>query len=1244
MKKANTIKLLLSVLIGACTVGAITGSVAWFEPKASITESNNPIDGLTEGAYFAYGDGTTEAKAYGITKPRHLYNLAWLTYLGILNDKQYYFEVADDIDMEGWVLPPIGTTEYPFVGHFDGKNHIISNATTSNLYSDFGQKHPGTVTSSNFKTNVVKIVGFFGVVGNYNGAYGGASYSSAVNTVSDLGLTNVTVKTYSADTLVGMVAGYSDADITDVAVDTGNVNVAAGAGTSVISPATKVSEYGIIGYTTKTKNIRKVNETIYAVNVSQNNEFNANADGDSTGWGGSVNMLDMYNRLNNVYRLSSEKSFAYRSVETYNAEGELMGSPSDTTYDAYYRYTSNPVIGNFSFINASGDYKYLQGGKRVKRQYYSYYEHSGRPITDGTNYLTFNGSTLGNTTDESKATAWNFTLYSGSVYYISTRYEQTDYYLYYNDGTLSITTGTGGTRRWQINDSGTKRDITYSSNSNVHLTYSSGWTLINNSGSPYYLLYDSQGHFIKPRNQSNGAQADVSATSNDSHWLANLTNKYFYYTYNNNERKLGYYDQSYQVQAWTDTTANGYYWLDTGTTTGTGHLVSKSGYYVYYAGNNDTPWLATTNAGSAATITVEYVDPTSFSPVLLKSVDFTTPRQGPDSYLDSGRTTSQMEYAASDTTYFPLNVVADGGTNTSSVTNGNYNPKDSNTGYVISGSNIQDDTTITNGGPSLIRVSRYDISNINGSYVSSDGELKKSKIYTHNASNTRVLLSQDSFDYQKYDDSSSTLYTNVLAGNSSVYGLHFMSSQISMDHIVNASQVSIQGISHSTYQLPVNSIDFNLKQKGYINFFSGTYFSSTVTSFFSLHHIFRSGTTITDIKEIAEIYGNESKKNYSYAYKYTDGSFSTPYRFDGEGNKYMLTNPESSTPYTPATISSSAFQTYIDSFGYASLFDTVRITNVRNGSVVQSLVQNALYYFEIPMNDGEYCLGSVDGGTGGYLIYLDIGANASKTQRTIASEYISSTEQTFAFPAGVAFLPYNDSGIDDSDSVAMTIPMGFAGKTLAVSRSENTITITENGVSTLTGDLMYLGDSITIESNIKAKLKPKSTSTKEIKRLQYYDYNVNLDEMVKTVITDTIEGGSTTRVVQQFDKNGNAVAESNWKIYRTDNGNKYENSYVKNTSTTLASLGWNNPGNAALLTFYYLLEEGENATEALTLTMVVDGNNTNGQYYKFEDYAFLITVTGGTITVKVLAKGTGTITINGTPVTAADQTITVSAS
>ena len=180
----------------------IAGSVAWFIPLARVPVGENKVSGSSSGAYFAYGNGipTTaehpENRVYGITTARHLYNLAWLQYLGFFNleaenGKQYYFELADNIDMTGWTLPPIGTEEHPFIGNFNGNGYVVHGLTVSNNFSDF-ERHPGVVTSADFEQP--HILGFFGVIGDYNDDAGSA-YTSAANEFSNTGLTDITIKT-----------------------------------------------------------------------------------------------------------------------------------------------------------------------------------------------------------------------------------------------------------------------------------------------------------------------------------------------------------------------------------------------------------------------------------------------------------------------------------------------------------------------------------------------------------------------------------------------------------------------------------------------------------------------------------------------------------------------------------------------------------------------------------------------------------------------------------------------------------------------------------------------------------------------------------------------------------------------------------------------------------------------------------------------------------------------------------------
>ena len=138
LKKRLFLTLLSTFLIVIISIGI---SFAWYTNKKVDDFESPDVTGYSTAAYYAGGDGSAE-KPFLIKNSRHLYNFAWLQYLGTYNKiengsvKQYYFEVIDDIDCEGLVLPPIGTTDNPFLGNFNGGNHTIENVTFSNNYND----------------------------------------------------------------------------------------------------------------------------------------------------------------------------------------------------------------------------------------------------------------------------------------------------------------------------------------------------------------------------------------------------------------------------------------------------------------------------------------------------------------------------------------------------------------------------------------------------------------------------------------------------------------------------------------------------------------------------------------------------------------------------------------------------------------------------------------------------------------------------------------------------------------------------------------------------------------------------------------------------------------------------------------------------------------------------------------------------------------------------------------------------
>ena len=306
---AGLITILLAIAV------TITINYAWFVNGYDV----DPLaTGSSVDAYYHSGSGT-QGDPYIITSPRHLYNLAWLQYLGTYNKpgeatggkyKTYYFQLGDPdkgiscgkngvLDMKGWPLPPIGTTKYPFIGNFNGKGTTIENLTTTNKFSEFGTKRPSTVTS----IQDCNVIGFFGSVGAYGDIINAtvADETNKVgdnNAVGDFNLKNTTVHTSVSETCLGVVAGYVNATVEDVAISKAGLNIDANA--SYADGKDFLSEYATVGYAEDSfiTTVSKRNTIVFNPTTSGPTAFTYKGlNGDSTGWGGSIAMSTIYSKL-----------------------------------------------------------------------------------------------------------------------------------------------------------------------------------------------------------------------------------------------------------------------------------------------------------------------------------------------------------------------------------------------------------------------------------------------------------------------------------------------------------------------------------------------------------------------------------------------------------------------------------------------------------------------------------------------------------------------------------------------------------------------------------------------------------------------------------------------------------------------------------------------------------------------------------------------------------------------------------
>ena len=315
MKKTfKTISIVSLSLLLAAT--AITTAVAWFKNGIDITIGGDTanISGGIEKNFFGKVSnpssdpwGTSATNPYVIETKDHLYNLAWLQYIGYFNTANHdynpqsgapttqiyscYFKLADSLttlDMSGITLPPIGTETYPFFGHFDGNNKTITNLTISNdnpnnSDSDFGIVKPSVIPTY---AGQPRVVGFFGAIGKIptNTTIGSYDVSSITPSMSNVTFNNLTINSKKSETLVGLAAGYVDGRIDGVKVGKSSVSVN---NTEPISTITdNLSDYSLVGYAETTSMASDITKNI------SNRAHKQVSGGQTGGFGDSVNFKD----------------------------------------------------------------------------------------------------------------------------------------------------------------------------------------------------------------------------------------------------------------------------------------------------------------------------------------------------------------------------------------------------------------------------------------------------------------------------------------------------------------------------------------------------------------------------------------------------------------------------------------------------------------------------------------------------------------------------------------------------------------------------------------------------------------------------------------------------------------------------------------------------------------------------------------------------------------------------------------
>ncbi len=459
MKKyVNTRVLLLFCLCALLLAGAAV-TYAWYRP-IKLNFAPAKVGGSIRASYFESGDGS-QAQPFVIAKPEQFYNLAWLQYLGKFNEADEnrtipttYFYLSADIDMTDYVLPPVGTEKYPFVGNFDGKGKTVTGlkiAVPTDLPIEEEYENP-------------KIVGAFGVVGTMGDAKDSITidgqdyaYSSAANEVKNVTFKRLTVETQTTNALIGLAAGYVNGKLTNVGIQLDNTLMSKLVIKLDTSPLNtnfaNLSDHSLVGYTKDVETDTSNTVKHYQPTAAQGT-FTAKGEtgDDETNGGGSLNVANLHGRLaefrTDAVETASNNMSTYSSAKYYTFNGGNKGSVTFDDYNeqhGYYDLFGKPRWWATSLVyNATP----------AEGTYYIAAPNSSVTYSYSNNHLTVKSGMVENGINRRVSFPWtlhqNGAGWSLSVGINIGQGNEKTYYLVEESGTLSVTTDSDSSYVWSI--------------------------------------------------------------------------------------------------------------------------------------------------------------------------------------------------------------------------------------------------------------------------------------------------------------------------------------------------------------------------------------------------------------------------------------------------------------------------------------------------------------------------------------------------------------------------------------------------------------------------------------------------------------------------------------------------------------------------------------------------------------------------------------------------------------------------
>lgn len=816
MKKSKLMFYSLLALTSASAASVIGSSLAWIMEENQI--SMKETAGYTQGAYFARGNGT-KADPYILNAPIHLYNLAWLQDMGKFNEpdengniKTVYFKMEADLDMAGTKyekLPPIGTSTYPFIGFFDGDGKTISGLKTCNALGQ-GENEIVRKPSMVNSLNDANIVGVFGVVGSYNGSPAEAKYDTSANEIKNFKIKNYTIASSSANLLCGAVAGYVNGKITDVAVSNSGKGVTfdVKTGTTKLGTFNNVSDYGLVGYATDkyTKDIGDKTVNIYNSHVDQE-ETNYVFAGTEEGWGGTISMMEIYQRLALYEGQNANKKelpFQKNKVRTKTTTITDGGAPV-YSYDRYQDITtvrqwsdSNyPLRGQVVF-NTTAD-RYLWGSIRDTRRAYT---EKTENVTTGETYIFIgqsttanfmaitagaNGYTIGVTSDISKRA--RFKTDANGFFY--TVINDNNVYLYAttvptsNNNTQTLSAGT-----W--NNAGRFYFKAVGTNLRLHNTAGQQQTR-------GYLRYNGGKFDVRGNNSNAAIQSSYTEKFTDTVTNIDDANYYPEERYGKTYLPLNVYDSNTVPEK-----------------------------------DRTTFWNDRTLVPTAQNVGQYCPTPTNTAYIVGGSKDNTLADTYGSGYRFKRFTNYQpfQRTMANRTTYNAANLQI-------------ITRTPETNGFTFIEDQYNKNTALSTGVPSYTYLNHVPTAN-------------------------RVKHSYEELGLERYFDSRTAL-NNICSQNTNSWFMRYNGQDVSMDNIIEADSVVLNKRFFENYQLPESTIDFRIAERGIINMFSSGFRGSgegeNCQGFCSLYQVFRDNNQIiTGFKRIKEIYTNPNDDSVVYRY------------------------------------------------------------------------------------------------------------------------------------------------------------------------------------------------------------------------------------------------------------------------------------------------------------------------------------------------------------------------------------------